>query len=77
MTVRVADPSRDGHVELLCTVRALLKKMRERVLVGDHVRVFSIDWVESQGTPPHIDRLSIQAPLQRMESLSLLALFLA
>ncbi len=35
--------------QLLCTVRALLKKVRQNVLVGDHVRVGSIDWVEGRG----------------------------
>ena len=49
MTVRVTVPGKDQHVELLCIVRALLKKLRERVLVGDYVRVISIDWVEAQG----------------------------
>ena len=49
MTVRVAGPDGQQPVELLCTVRALLKKMQERVLVGDNVRVISIDWVESRG----------------------------
>ena len=49
MTVRVPGPANTGHVELLCIVRALLKKMREKVLVGDTVRVTGIDWVEAQG----------------------------
>lgn len=35
--------------ELLCVVRALLKKIRKRVLVGDRVLVSSIDWVEGRG----------------------------
>ena len=49
MTVRVPDPTTHRHVELLCIVRALLKKVRERGLVCDYVRVISIDWVEAQG----------------------------
>jgi len=34
---------------LLCTVRGLLKKMRQAVLVGDRVRVVGIDWREGRG----------------------------
>lgn len=36
-------------VELLCTVRALLKKMKQRVYVGDYVSVSNIDWTSRQG----------------------------
>jgi len=36
-------------VELLCVVRALLKKIRRRVMVGDKVLVGSIDWVDRRG----------------------------
>ncbi|KAF5746452.1 hypothetical protein HS088_TW06G00623 [Tripterygium wilfordii] len=46
------DSSRDGGkigVELLCVVRALLKKIKRRVLVGDKVVVGSIDWVDRRG----------------------------
>lgn len=44
----------DGHtvrigVELLCVVRAVLKKIKRRVLVGDKVLVGSIDWVDRRG----------------------------
>jgi putative ribosome biogenesis GTPase RsgA len=35
--------------QLLCTVRALLKKIGQRVLVGDHVRVNPIDWTAARG----------------------------
>ena len=35
--------------ELLCTVRALLKKMRQTVLVGDRVAVSGIDWASARG----------------------------
>ena len=34
---------------LLCVVRALLKKMKREVLVGDMVRVVGIDWVDGRG----------------------------
>ncbi|KAH7570488.1 hypothetical protein ACOSP7_018672 [Xanthoceras sorbifolium] len=43
-----SEPSRSG-VELLCVVRALLKKIKRRVLVGDKVVVGSIDWVDRRG----------------------------
>ena len=36
-------------VELLCTSRGLLKKMAQRVYVGDIVKVTNIDWVMNQG----------------------------
>nr|DAD30589.1 TPA_asm: hypothetical protein HUJ06_009440 [Nelumbo nucifera] len=36
-------------VEILCVVRALLKKIKRRVLVGDRVLVGSIDWVDRRG----------------------------
>lgn len=35
--------------QLLCTVRALLKKIGQRVLVGDNVRVHPIDWADGRG----------------------------
>ena len=38
-------PKRD----LLCVVRALLKKMKQRVLVGDFVRISGIDWTDGRG----------------------------
>ncbi|GBF95801.1 hypothetical protein Rsub_08237 [Raphidocelis subcapitata] len=37
------------RAQLLCTVRALLKKVQQRVLVGDVVSVGSIDWGEGRG----------------------------
>ena len=41
----------DGETrELLCTARALLKKMNQRVFVGDFVTVTNIDWASGQGT---------------------------
>ncbi|KAL2903640.1 Small ribosomal subunit biogenesis GTPase RsgA 1 mitochondrial [Bienertia sinuspersici] len=36
-------------IELLCVVRAVLKKIKRRVLVGDKVLVGSIDWVDRRG----------------------------
>ncbi|CAH2065832.1 unnamed protein product [Thlaspi arvense] len=56
MRVIVQDVADDGDersykigFELLCVVRALLKKVRRSVLVGDKVLVGSIDWVEQSG----------------------------
>uniref|UniRef100_A0A803M6Q3 Uncharacterized protein n=1 Tax=Chenopodium quinoa TaxID=63459 RepID=A0A803M6Q3_CHEQI len=40
---------RGAGVELLCVVRAVLKKIKRRVLVGDRVLVGSIDWVDRRG----------------------------
>lgn len=40
------DPPR---LHLLCVVRALLKKIRKEVLVGDRVLVVGIDWASSRG----------------------------
>lgn len=34
---------------LLCVVRALLKKIKQEVLVGDRVRVMGIDWTDGRG----------------------------
>lgn len=39
--------------ELLCVVRALLKKIKQTVLVGDRVRVSSIDWPDARGMLGH------------------------
>ncbi|XP_051117928.1 small ribosomal subunit biogenesis GTPase RsgA 1, mitochondrial [Andrographis paniculata] len=36
-------------VELLCVVKAVLKKIKRRVLVGDKVLVGSVDWVDRRG----------------------------
>ena len=41
-------PSSSGQI-LFCTVRALLKKIKQTVLVGDHVQVAAIDWIDKQG----------------------------
>mmetsp|Transcript_30312 Transcript_30312/g.78397 ORF Transcript_30312/g.78397 Transcript_30312/m.78397 type:complete len:397 (+) Transcript_30312:242-1432(+) len=37
------------HPSLLCNVKSLLKKMQQRVLVGDRVKVVSIDWQDGRG----------------------------
>ena len=48
MSVKVA--TEEGHTaELLCIVRALLKKIRQTVLVGDNVKVVGIDWPAQRG----------------------------
>eukprot|EP00854_Cymbomonas_tetramitiformis_P011365 gene11365-13434_t len=39
----------EAPVEVLCTVRALLKKMKQRVLVGDRVSMTGLDWVDHRG----------------------------
>ncbi|XP_022725910.1 small ribosomal subunit biogenesis GTPase RsgA 1, mitochondrial [Durio zibethinus] len=43
------DSSTKIGVELLCVVKAVLKKIKRRVLVGDKVVVGSIDWVDRRG----------------------------
>lgn len=44
-----ADSASPPQTRLLCVVRALLKKMKRKVLVGDMVRVVGIDWVDGRG----------------------------
>lgn len=39
----------DATTELLCVARALLKKIKKRVLVGDEVALSGVDWVENRG----------------------------
>ncbi|KZV57695.1 hypothetical protein F511_03155 [Dorcoceras hygrometricum] len=43
------EDSASSGVELLCYVKAVLKKIKRRVLVGDQVLVGSIDWVDKRG----------------------------
>ncbi|KAL6551437.1 hypothetical protein OROGR_007591 [Orobanche gracilis] len=43
------EASESFAVELLCVVKAVLKKIKRRVLVGDKVLVGSIDWVNRRG----------------------------
>ncbi|CAL5349692.1 unnamed protein product [Camellia sinensis] len=47
-SVQSSEEKRVG-VELLCVVKAVLKKIKRRVLVGDKVLVGSIDWVDRRG----------------------------
>ncbi|XP_048557033.1 small ribosomal subunit biogenesis GTPase RsgA 1, mitochondrial-like [Triticum urartu] len=44
-------PGLEQHqgTDLLCVVRALLKKIRRRVLVGDRVLVGAVDWTDRRG----------------------------
>ncbi|KQJ82240.1 hypothetical protein BRADI_5g07710v3 [Brachypodium distachyon] len=44
-------PGLEHHqgTDLLCVVRALLKKIRRRVLVGDRVLVGAVDWADRRG----------------------------
>ncbi|CAI0381123.1 unnamed protein product [Linum tenue] len=55
-------PSSDGGggtgVELLCVVRAVLKKIKRRVMVGDRVLIGSIDWVDRRGMIENVFRRS-------------------
>lgn len=48
-SVRECSEEQKVGVELLCVVRAVLKKIKRRVLVGDKVLVGSIDWVDRRG----------------------------
>jgi len=48
-------PAAPDGVVLLCVVRAVLKKIHQRILVGDFVRVARIDWPSRPpGTHPHL-----------------------
>lgn len=52
-------PSIEGAgigVELLCVVKAVLKKIKRKVLVGDKVLVGSIDWVDRRGMIENVFR---------------------
>eukprot|EP00192_Tetraselmis_astigmatica_P004446 CAMPEP_0117668612 /NCGR_PEP_ID=MMETSP0804-20121206/11652_1 /TAXON_ID=1074897 /ORGANISM="Tetraselmis astigmatica, Strain CCMP880" /LENGTH=487 /DNA_ID=CAMNT_0005476535 /DNA_START=16 /DNA_END=1479 /DNA_ORIENTATION=+ len=48
------------HPVLLCNVKALLKKMQQRVLVGDRVKIVSIDWQDGRGLVGDVDPRSSQ-----------------
>eukprot|EP00250_Pteridium_aquilinum_P013845 c21608_g1_i1 orf=634-2166(-) len=67
-------------MELLCVVRALLKKIKKKVLVGDKVLISRIDWIDGRGMieqvfdrksevwdPPvaNVDQLLVLASLDR------------
>ncbi len=43
------DAQGEKRTELLCTVRGILKKIKQSVLVGDRVRVAGIDWDDQRG----------------------------
>ncbi|KAG2432953.1 hypothetical protein HXX76_008681 [Chlamydomonas incerta] len=47
----VAEPSSDtgAYPVLLCSLRSLLRKLRQDVVVGDVVRVEAVDWVAGRG----------------------------
>lgn len=59
--MRVVVPEDSGTgVELLCVVKAVLKKIKRRVLVGDKVLVGSIDWVDRRGMIENVFQRSSQ-----------------
>jgi putative ribosome biogenesis GTPase RsgA len=61
--------------ELLCVVRALLKKIKRRVLVGDRVLVSGIDWIDRRGMVEDVlDRYSeiAEPPVANVEHLLVL-----
>ena len=47
------DLAEQPTVSLLCTSRGLLKKMKQKVFVGDIVTVSNIDWIIAQGNRQH------------------------
>ncbi|KAK1312792.1 hypothetical protein QJS10_CPA07g01139 [Acorus calamus] len=49
MRVVVENPVDSGGTELLCVVRAVLKKIGRWVYVGDRVLVGSVDWKDRRG----------------------------
>ncbi|KAK9277569.1 hypothetical protein L1049_007114 [Liquidambar formosana] len=49
-------------VELLCVVKAVLKKIKRRVLVGDKVVVGSIDWVDRRGMIENVFQRNTEIP---------------
>lgn len=72
------EPSSSGTfrgVELLCVVRALLKKIKRRVMVGDKVLVGSIDWVDRRGMIENVFNRSseiLDPPVANVDHLLLL-----
>ena len=42
-------PDIAGDILCRCVVRSLLKKIKQRVLVGDDVLVTSVDWTDGRG----------------------------
>jgi translation initiation factor IF-1 len=64
--------------ELLCVVRAVLKKIKRRVLVGDRVLVSGIDWTDRRGMVEDVlDRRSeiAEPPVANVEHLLVLFAF--
>lgn len=62
-------------LELLCVVRAVLKKIKRRVLVGDKVVVGSIDWVERRGVIENVFQRSseiVDPPVANVDRLLVL-----
>ncbi|KAJ4837355.1 hypothetical protein Tsubulata_008337 [Turnera subulata] len=63
------------EMELLCVVRAVLKKIKRRVMVGDKVVVGSIDWVDRRGMIENIFQRSthiVDPPVANVDHLLLL-----
>lgn len=72
---RTSDCNDKTGVELLCVVRALLKKIKRRVLVGDKVVVGSIDWVDRRGMIENVFQRSteiLDPPVANVDHLLLL-----
>ncbi|MFQ6658563.1 hypothetical protein Gotur_027773, partial [Gossypium turneri] len=78
MRVIVQREPEDGMktgLELLCVVRAVLKKIKRRVLVGDKVVVGSIDWVERRGVIENVFQRSseiVDPPVANVDRLLVL-----
>ncbi|KAG8500132.1 hypothetical protein CXB51_004286 [Gossypium anomalum] len=78
MRVIVQREPEDGMktgLELLCVVRAVLKKIKRRVLVGDRVVVGSIDWVERRGVIENVFQRSseiVDPPVANVDRLLVL-----
>lgn len=69
------DKERKVGRELLCVVRALLKKVKRKVMVGDKVMVSGIDWTEGRGMIDEIfDRESeiVDPPVSNVDQLLVL-----
>ncbi|TYJ40940.1 hypothetical protein E1A91_A04G176400v1 [Gossypium mustelinum] len=78
MRVIVQREPEDGMktgLELLCVMRAVLKKIKRRVLVGDKVVVGSIDWVERRGVIENVFQRSseiVDPPVANVDRLLVL-----
>ncbi|MED6218789.1 hypothetical protein PIB30_029871 [Stylosanthes scabra] len=67
--------SSSAGLELLCVVRALLKKIKRRVMVGDKVLVGSIDWVDRRGMIENVfqrDNEILDPPVANVDQLLVL-----